>query len=147
MLDRSKIVDGEQVLVAQDILQRVHARRGNVSFGKNADPLRRRAGCQHAGQIPVDFVDVSEPLALRGEPLVVLENNRLPDSCEETPPVLVRVDERADIPVSRPVRATVVRQAALIADPADLCSSAHPRVTGFRGFRALRLFDSPLANT
>lgn len=99
----------------QDALQAVHGHEGHVGALEQRHPLGGRALQKDVGQHAVDMVDVARAGRVTGEPRVFLRQGCAPGFAQEVLPLLVGIDERADVAVLRAIRVPLGRELARVA--------------------------------
>ena len=101
--------------VVQHALQVVHGHERHVGLLQQAHPLGRGALLENPRERAVHEVDVSRAVGEAGEAIVLLGKQLAADRLQEAFPLLVVVDQRADVAVARAVGAPLGRQLARVA--------------------------------
>src|SRR5262245_10515779 len=119
MLAHAEVADRGQMRVGQDVLDAVHALNRDIGPLERFDPLGGGALLQLFGDHRVGALVVLAARLLRGE-LRRRQHLRPADDIEERLPLLVVVDQRADVAVLRLVGPPVGREDAQVAGLAVL---------------------------
>src|ERR1700678_2907755 len=109
MLDGLEESDGGKVRIVEDSLQRMHRHHRDILALQQFAPFRGGTAEEDAADLLVDFVDMLMPRRMVGEARL-LQEFRLADGGKETAPLLVIVDQRADVAIAGLVGTAVARQ-------------------------------------
>ena len=117
-----EVADRLEVRVGNDVLEFVHALGGDVGALEGLEPLCSSALRDLAGQHAVRVRIVSAARGRGGKPRVLVHHARLSYQLEERAPLLVVVDQDADVAVRRR------KGPALLGEDARVARLPHPRL-------------------
>ena len=97
---RLEEADGGKVWIVDQGVKIVHRRAGNIAALEERDPFGSRSGLQDVGDHAVEFIVMLRARSVVGQARVGAEFIEAVERCKKPLPMLVGINQRADITVA-----------------------------------------------